>query len=65
MTTDHEWILPKSNPFTNIPRSNQLCLSDKDNELTWNDVADEVNVYRQIYKKEGITKGMRLSLIHI
>ncbi len=63
MTTDHEWILPKSNPFTNIPRSNQLCLSDKDEELTWNDVADEVNNWREIYKKEGITKGMRITII--
>ena len=35
MTTDHAWILPKSNPFTNIPKSDQLCLSDKNTELTW------------------------------
>jgi len=63
MMTDHAWILPKSNPFTNIPKSNQLCLSDKNIELTWSDVAHQIKSWREDFKAAGIVKGMRITII--
>jgi hypothetical protein len=61
--TDHTWILPKSNPFTNIPKSDQLCLSDKNTELTWSDVSRQVKIWREDFKAAGIVKGMRITII--